>query len=335
MLLAPAFFSYDSNKYSTINTMSIVALNNHGVGLLQQGKHMTALAKFRSALDTLKERIDEEVSTEASDDQGIENQDLSETSLNSASSGTTTTSSSCSSVRLGVPPYRIQVDNSTANTTEASASPHNVFCLYSHAFEFPAEQGDTEGSDTSRTSTFPDQLDASTVLLFNIAITYHLQGLQTSADKSSNCLNTALSIYKMIDSLLLASSESTSEENNNNASLKIFRMAVYSNMGHIHSHFFVREEETRCREMIFRLLFVLTITNNSCAVLWRRTNTLSSFSIPPASIPAKLRTGRQRHRKRFRSKFGYFYTNHNAKEQTTNFENRYSPLCPLLCIRKL
>lgn len=155
-----------------------------------------------------------------------------------------------------MPPYRVQVGIGAGTDNEASL--HNGFCLYTRALEFPAESEDLNNSSSA---SFPEQLDASSVLLFNMAISYHLKGLQSggTAEKLSQYLHLALSIYKMIETLLVGTANQDEEDNYNNnssnASLKILRMAVYSNMGHIHSHFFALSEEVRCRETIFQLLY--------------------------------------------------------------------------------
>lgn len=126
---------------------------------------------------------------------------------------------------------------------DSSSSAHNLFCFYNRAFVFP---------DTSTSSTISKQMDYSKVILFNMALTLHHKGLVSTSgcDKTTTqYLQKALSIYKTIVALQCKKATSSTS-----SFINTLLMAVYSNMGHIYSHFFARQEAIQCRYMINAML---------------------------------------------------------------------------------
>jgi hypothetical protein len=141
------------------------------------------------------------------------------------------------------PPLR-SVPIASGLDDDSSSSAHNLFCFYNRAFELPGETG-------TATFSLSEQMDFSKVILFNMGLTLHHKGLvsTTGGEKTTTqYLLKALAIYKTIVSLQGKEASSSSFTN-------VLLMAVYSNMGHIYSHFFDRQEAMQCRYMIKEMMF--------------------------------------------------------------------------------
>jgi tetratricopeptide (TPR) repeat protein len=215
-----------------IDEMSlIVSLNNEAVSLLQQGQHIAALTKFRRALALFNQRTDKDEAYEVqqSDPEATIQEDSSYNSRDG------------SSLVMSVP-----IAHDMAND-DFCISPHNIFIFYARAFLLSPR---TSQSNIS-------QFDLTLVLLFNMGLTCHHNGL-VEGNKSSYFLNKALGLYRMIVPLRGDQQQQQAQQSqsqlNSNSPIRILLLALWSNMGHVYSHFFYAEEAAQCGEQLSYLL---------------------------------------------------------------------------------
>lgn len=197
---------------------TLSGLNNNGVTLLRNGEHVEALNTFREALDGLCGFM--ALDDELADTEAIGPCDI------------------LSSVPIEKGIFVSDADDAT--------SPHNSYCFYNRAFELPNTP--LVESDLEQVKAF------SVVMLFNMGITIHHKGL-AGGSRSTALLNKALGFYKMI--LCVHENQEDSRAAPPRFAfrmLKVLLMAVYSNMGHIFSHFFNVEESELYRFKLQNLL---------------------------------------------------------------------------------
>lgn len=172
-----------------------------------------------------------------------------------------------------------------------SMSPHNVFILYERAFVFDPIMM-RQYFMTSSSSSNLCQLLCTSALLFNMGMTCHRHGLSSAgSNQSTYFLKKALGLYQMIISLMIDESstivvqddantkpidclsigsnnninipnevhnnqddESSTQRHEENALFFLLKLAVWSNIGHIYSHFFMNNEVDECRIELTQLL---------------------------------------------------------------------------------
>lgn len=195
-------------------SFAIASENNKAVKLLVAGEHGLALLTFRRALHSLRQGIHWE--------------------------GTAKSLTTSSELTLGSF-LRIPIA-SNALSEDNAVSPHNKLCYYFRALWIKC--------DNHSQSPFDDTL-LSVVILFNMALTFHHRGLLIG-NESDDRLTKALSIYKMI--LLIAPQPNEVTNPDCQACLKVLLLAVYSNLGHVSSHFMLTSEASLCRNHIVEFL---------------------------------------------------------------------------------
>lgn len=200
-------------------------MNSHAVALLQQGRHDEAWRELRSTLDRLRSEL--------------QTGPAHLTSENANVAGHPTTAF---------------LQYISVFHDDGIVSPHNVFGFFGSALEF---------SEHIHSSL--ELAEASRAVLFNMALTSHIQGLHTG--KTTIYFNRALGIYNMILVALDIPLKAQTLLHHNPSSApptlattvttsfwdRSLELAVHMNMGHIHSHFCNMEETHRCREAIRKI----------------------------------------------------------------------------------
>jgi hypothetical protein len=231
------------NDNGATPTSSIINLNNEGVSLLQQShQHAAALDKFGRALDILREFLADDDSDEA---------------LSAADSSPISTTilsvpiKTDSSASLMIPKSFSNFNDDTVYSV--ASSPHNSFCFYERAFLLDPE-------DTTHISS----ITLTSVLLFNMGLSFHQRGLSCGGN-STFFLQKALGLYKMFAALTgsVASAQGNGNphllqqkhrEYRTMISMRTILMALWNNMGHLYSHFFMYNEESECGRQLLHLL---------------------------------------------------------------------------------
>lgn len=207
---------------STITMESVMNLNNTAVALLANGKSVQALITFRSAIDSLRSIMESERVIV----------------INSAPAAAD------SSTAIIIEDFNPQaLTRLPIGTKEAEFSPHNKFSFYCRVLNV---------NNTSLiSSSQPDENDAflSMTILFNMAVTCHMIGLENRKDA---LLQTALTFYNMLLSVVENMRDSAGPVYQNLA--KIILMATLSNTGHIYSHLCMSNEAEICRGLLTSFL---------------------------------------------------------------------------------
>ena len=115
----------------------------------------------------------------------------------------------------------------------------NPFSLYYHAFTLSAQS-----EKEILTSTDVENL-ASACLLYNLGLTYHMRGLALVRSKD---LAQASSLYHKAAALAEHVESDASEQN------LLLILAIFSNMGHIHSEHYDTKAAARCMDLLQMIL---------------------------------------------------------------------------------
>lgn len=116
--------------------------------------------------------------------------------------------------RKDIQPVTLQ--ESQPNYDHHASSPNNAFAIFNRAFVM----------DSSCTD--PDE--AAAMVLFNFALSIHTQGLK---EGKSAYLYKALHTYNLISTMVQATARSFQEH----SGWKLLQLALWNNMGYIHSYF--------------------------------------------------------------------------------------------------
>jgi hypothetical protein len=156
----------------------------------------------------------------------------------------------------------------TVNPTIASVNHNNVFALYRYAF-VPCPASDSMEIDmgvmmdssvemeTYHTSNAYYEL--SVVMIYNLALTYHLTGQR---DENSYVLGKALRLYNIASGMLTNISGDVSVAAVEK--IKMLHLAIYSNMGNIYASFYYHKELQMCATRMKQILELNTMHIASC-----------------------------------------------------------------------
>lgn len=224
------------NKEITKKISSLITLNNQGVSLLQQGnQRVTAIAKFRLALDALRS-ID--VINELSNDNEQDTNPIHIPCNKIMSSVSVSFHEDCIDYGLS-----------------AASSPHNMHCFFARAFVL-----------NPILCHEASNVDLTLVILYNMGIACHQHGLLLG-NYSTFYLQKALGLYKMIAALVSDyPNHHNSFQNDQETSLLHLQpntsllLALWSNMSHIYAHFFQNFEVSECR---LQLVNICSIVKNN------------------------------------------------------------------------
>jgi hypothetical protein len=193
-----------------MDSTSILDINRKGVDLMREGSSRQAVTLFRCALQRLL-------------DGGTNNapQEGKESSASLLVRSVSTREVACMS-KL-----------SSLNYIEQQA-----FSLYDRAFVIKSADEKVLFSETNRSRTL-------VVVLYNMALTYHLMGVRDANDQKKN-MKRSMHYYRMAMELLRRNSDIDQK--------KILYLAVSNNMGNIYAHLF---ETTRAQICLDRMASTL------------------------------------------------------------------------------
>jgi hypothetical protein len=209
-----------------------------GITMLQNGDHDQALCSFRRALVEIRQCVTESASPEKpqgsdcrlylEEPLSVEEQDIDDERSGDAST-------LILSVALG--------DCKLAESKTAESS--NLFPFYNHAFVVGT-------LPTPYTITSKQGVDhharLTTVLLFDMALTFHRKGLHDET-KSLENLRKAIQIYQLCMDTSWFSRPGGLED------LYVIQLVSWNNMGNIYSHLAEKEDAIRCRALLHQALF--------------------------------------------------------------------------------
>lgn len=197
---------------------AFVKSNTAAVAVLQQGDHDQAVLLLCQALKSIRDcRI-------GSSSSSRKNQD-------SASSGICQAERS----RQGADKNNRAIHCFESTDDVRMTSPGGFFFLYSNAFSI-------QGVPTTTLSHRDQQVlqnMLTSILLFNMALSFHRKGLFTATHSTKN-LKRALRLYSMIR-------EMHGDEGKLQELPVLVQLALWNNIGHIHSHFFERKAAFHCQ----------------------------------------------------------------------------------------
>jgi hypothetical protein len=193
-----------------MDSTSILDITKNGVDLMRDGSSRRALTLFRCALQRLLE------GEKTNAPQGGKESSAS-LLVRSVSSREVTCTSKLSPLN-----YREQ----------------QAFCLYDRAFVIKSADEKVMFSETNRSRTL-------VVVLYNMALTYHLMGVRDANNQKKN-LKRSMRYYRMAMQVLGRNSDIDRK--------KILYLAVSNNMGNIYAHLF---ETTRAQICLDRMASTL------------------------------------------------------------------------------
>jgi tetratricopeptide (TPR) repeat protein len=220
-----------------------VANQEAGITMLQNGDLDQAFRSFRRALVEIRQCVTESASHEET--QGVarrphfeqpslsvEEQDIDAQRIGDASTGI------LSVALAGCKP--------TESKTAKSSKSSNLFSFYNHAFVVGIPS-------TTYTRTPQHGVDhhtrLTTVLLFNMALTYHRKGLLDGSE-SLECLRKAIQVYQLCINMSLLGCPGSSLDD-----LYVIQLVSWNNMGHIYSDLAETDDAIRCRALLYQVLF--------------------------------------------------------------------------------
>jgi hypothetical protein len=214
---------------------SVDAYQKALIAMLQNGDYDQALCSFRRDLVEIRQCVPESASPEGPCGLNLEQPlAVEEQGIDTEHSGDVSTL--ILSVALG--------DSNLAETKAAKSS--NILSFYNHAFVVGT-------LPTSYTRTSQQEIDhhvrLTTVLLFNMALTFHKKGL-LDGPKSLESLEKAIQIYNLICMRMSLLSPLGGLED-----LYVIQLASWKNMGHIYGHLAKKEDAIRCRAFLHQALF--------------------------------------------------------------------------------
>lgn len=114
--------------------------------------------------------------------------------------------------------------------SDTASSPNNAFCVYKNAFVM------------NPSCTDGDQI--AMVILFNLALTMHLEGL--GHGKTTARFASALRTYEMVSNLLETVPLDENGTTSSSSGWRLLYLATWTNIGHLYSHFVRVEDVTQC-----------------------------------------------------------------------------------------
>jgi hypothetical protein len=196
-------------KLHKIKAMDTIALNNNAVDLMRQGNSQQVASDFRSALVNLHSVIRHEYV------------DLAE-KLTPA----------FLSVRS------VPLEGSLFHTP--SYQEHHAFSLFDRALVI-------DDAELAAASSIAGQNCTSAVVLFNMALSLHLQGRRDIRSRHTS-FKKALALYKLAVETLEISNDGDDGGN------RLAYLAALNNMGHIYFHFCEGREAQHCIQLIQSML---------------------------------------------------------------------------------
>jgi hypothetical protein len=213
-------------------TDAVAYANDEAVAMLRKGDHAHALASFQRALKVIQQYVSMYSFPE-------ELLDITcryyPTQQSSEDENGRETNSIIGSVALG--------DCGLAERQSAT-NPKNLFSSFNHAFLFRFRPSMAMGS--SQQEPYFNML--TTVLLFNMALTWHRRGL-VDAHNSSQNLRKAIRLYQLTATTSLLTTQGDFQD------LHAIQLASRNNVGHIYSHFSEHENAMKCRGQLYQALF--------------------------------------------------------------------------------
>jgi hypothetical protein len=251
-----------------------VTANRQAVALLQHGDHVQAICLLQRSLKVIQRCVanfDDDAQDFADCNTQFPQKELLFSVSSRPDNGEDTSSASLGDRRSQLL-HTVSVVTSefTSNKTGVSAST-NLFFLYSYAFVL-----DETTPNTRRRTQEPNQeillyTFSTAVLLFNMALVFHLKGLASRTKSSSKTnIRKALRFYCMIPSL------HDGQEDGNEGLPYILRCAIWNNTGHAYSYLQETDNAQRCKTYL------------SCALSedtrWRATLSPAEYSFFCMSI---------------------------------------------------
>jgi hypothetical protein len=219
---------------------SAVANQEAGITMLQNSDLDQALRSFRRALVEIRQCVTESASHEET--QGVarrpyfEQPQLSveEQDIDAQHSGDASTL--ILSVALG---------DCTPNESKTAKS-SNLFSFYNHAFVVG-----TPSTTYTRTSQHGIDHHArlTTILLFNLALTYHRKGL-LDGSMSLETMRKAIQVYQLCINMSSLACPGGSLDD-----LYVILLVSWNNMGHVYSKLAETDGAIRCRVLLYQALF--------------------------------------------------------------------------------
>jgi hypothetical protein len=192
---------------------------NHAVSLIQAGKYSDAINGLTASLSTFKERMAQET-VDGCDEELQEGSSL-RTSLDQCMKSSCSSGASCESMIL-----------------DDGYIQEERFFLYKQAITIPH----------FKSQSCQDGVLVSCMIIFNLAIAYHLQGLSDQEDGQSSLVR-ALKLYELSFNL------QREHEFENNI---LFTLAVINNLGLCHCQLHDEESSHKCFEHLLSTLMYLT-----------------------------------------------------------------------------
>jgi hypothetical protein len=234
---------YYPNQTKTIpmSYESVDANQKALITMLQNGNHDQALCSFRRALVEIQQCVAASASPE--DPQGAACRLYLEQPLSDEEQGIDTEHIRDSSTLI----LSVALTDGKLVESKTVESSTNLFSFYNHAFVVLGTL------PTTYTRTPQQGIDhiirLTTVLLFNMALTFHKKGL-LDGPMSLESLRNAINIYQLVCMRMSLLSRPGGLED-----LYVIQLVAWNNMGNIYSHLAEKEDAIRCRALLHQALF--------------------------------------------------------------------------------
>jgi hypothetical protein len=204
---------------------AFIQANQDAIVAMQSGNETGAIELLRQTLRGIQQRTTEDTTTDA----GADDEDT----------------GSCDEQRQGAAqPLCYHINSHATRGCDDNSSPGGFFYLYNRAFSVSINV------DNAATLTPREELEAhtmlTTVVLFNMALSFHRQGVSIATNSSMN-LGRALRVYSMIPNL---------HEGSTGVCVPVLlRLALWNNMGHLYSRLFEEDEAFHCQGLLTQDLY--------------------------------------------------------------------------------
>lgn len=211
---------------ATLHVSSIVDMNTKAIARAQQNNLDVAIKSFGRALACLFELVGTKKDSNVHRKAACNAKKMySRTEFTDVSESIQTTI---------VESVSIDYPQSHTETNYVSTSPDNSFKFYNKAFVPTSFSANEEAHDSVMTS----------ILLYNMALTYHIKAVQTGATKA---LYSALKLYRMSFDVVQGNSDFSCDMRD------LLLLALINNMGFIHSHFYDWDKMKNSQEVLHSL----------------------------------------------------------------------------------
>jgi hypothetical protein len=217
---------------------SVDANQTAGITMLQNGDHDQALCSFRRALVELRQCVIESAGPEKP--QGSDSRQCLEQPLSVEGQAIDTEHSGDASTLI----LSVALGDCKLPVSKTAKS-SNLFPFYNHAFvvwTLPTTYAITSKQRINH------HVRLTTVLLFNMALTFYRKGLLNETNSLEN-MRKAIQIYQLCMDTSWLSRPGGLED------LYVIQLASWNNMGNIYSHLAGKEEAIRCRALLHQALF--------------------------------------------------------------------------------